>query len=140
MTIRSDAVTFHGHPLIQARHRTTFEITRDETITRRGDCIIGVRANKACMDLDPVLKGLLQRDQTIVKLKLVINGMAYQILGKGDKRLSLTSTMEMVARTSGFASARTIAVKCDRAASDLPRSIIHALKNPEAVGRLIISV
>ena len=140
MTRRFDVVTFHGHPLIQAKHRTTFEITTDEEITRRGDCIIGIKSNKACADLDTVLKSLLRSDQTKVKLTLIVNAMKCEILGKGSKKLSLKSTRGMVARTSCFISDKTFAVNCNFASKDLPRAIIETLKNPNTVGRLIISV
>lgn len=42
-------VRFMGHRNITAKHRTTLEITKDEEITRKADCIIGVRADKAIL-------------------------------------------------------------------------------------------
>ncbi|MEM3095074.1 MAG: DUF371 domain-containing protein, partial [Nitrososphaera sp.] len=46
-----DEVIFYGHPNVQSLHGKTVEITKDEHLTLRGDCIIGVRASKACADL-----------------------------------------------------------------------------------------
>ena len=40
-----------GHENIMCTHRTTIEITRDKNMSKRGDCIIGVNASKACIDL-----------------------------------------------------------------------------------------
>ena len=51
-----DFVEFFGHPLIKATHETTFEITKEEKISLKGDCIIGVKANKSCKDLNDQLK------------------------------------------------------------------------------------
>ncbi len=55
-----DDVTFYGHPNVRSLHPKTIEITKDEHLTPRGDCIIGVRANKACADLDEALKHRLK--------------------------------------------------------------------------------
>jgi hypothetical protein len=55
-TMVQDEVTFYGHPNIRSRHAKTIEITKDEHLTARGDCIVGVRANKACADFDESFK------------------------------------------------------------------------------------
>ncbi|MEM2324735.1 MAG: DUF371 domain-containing protein, partial [Archaeoglobaceae archaeon] len=36
-----------GHSNITAKHRTTFEITKDQEISKRADCVIGVKASKS---------------------------------------------------------------------------------------------
>ncbi|HIP58595.1 MAG TPA: DUF371 domain-containing protein, partial [Archaeoglobus profundus] len=36
-----EVITAWGHPNITAKHRTTLEITKDEELSIRGDCIIG---------------------------------------------------------------------------------------------------
>ena len=55
-----DEVIFYGHPNIRSLHAKTIEITKDEHLTPRGDCIIGVKANKACADLDESFKHRLK--------------------------------------------------------------------------------
>jgi len=46
----------------------------------------------------------------------------------------------MVIRKSDFISDRTLAVRADAAARDLPRGMVRALKDPRTVGRLEIEV
>ena len=47
-----DEILFYGHPNVRCLHQRTIEVTTDSHLTLRGDCIIGVRASKACKDLN----------------------------------------------------------------------------------------
>ncbi|HID73268.1 TPA: DUF371 domain-containing protein [Candidatus Micrarchaeota archaeon] len=49
--VAHDVVTARGHPNIRAEHETTFEVTTEPSLTPRGDCIVGVQADKAASDL-----------------------------------------------------------------------------------------
>ncbi len=51
-----EEIIFYGHPNIRAMHEKTIELTKAKDITLRGDCIIGVNANKACIDLSNTIK------------------------------------------------------------------------------------
>ncbi|MEM2818033.1 MAG: DUF371 domain-containing protein, partial [Archaeoglobaceae archaeon] len=44
-------VSAFGHPNISAKHRTTLEVTKDNEISKRADCIIGVNANKSVSEI-----------------------------------------------------------------------------------------
>ncbi|MGA7043503.1 MAG: DUF371 domain-containing protein, partial [Nitrososphaeraceae archaeon] len=46
-----DEVIFYGHANIRSVHPRTIEITKDPNLTLRGDCIVGISANKSCSDL-----------------------------------------------------------------------------------------
>ena len=61
-----DEIIFYGHPNVRSTHTRTIEITKAPTLSLRGDCIIGVNANKACRDLKPRLKHLLQQADLVV--------------------------------------------------------------------------
>ena len=52
----SEEVLFTGHSNVQSLHSRTIEITKDKELTLRGDCIIGVNANKSCKDLSDKIK------------------------------------------------------------------------------------
>src|SRR5512132_4283780 len=84
-----DEVTFYGHPNVQSLHAKTVEITKDEHLTLRGDCIIGVRANKGCADLDESLKRRLMANDSVVRIEIVVGSKSFAIEGMGDDRLSL---------------------------------------------------
>ncbi|MEM4523515.1 MAG: DUF371 domain-containing protein, partial [Archaeoglobaceae archaeon] len=40
-----------GHPNITAKHPSTVEVTKDPEISKRADCVIGVKADKSISDL-----------------------------------------------------------------------------------------
>jgi hypothetical protein len=47
-----EEIVFYGHPNVLGLHKRTIEITKDDYLTERGDCIIGINSNKSCNDLD----------------------------------------------------------------------------------------
>ena len=49
-------IPFSGHSNILSLHKKTIEITKDSHLTINGDCIIGVNANLACIDLPEKFK------------------------------------------------------------------------------------
>ena len=67
-----ECVVAKGHRNIRALHPTTFELTKDEEVTERGDCIIGVGLDKAVADLDPHFKNVIRNDLSIVDRKSVV--------------------------------------------------------------------
>ena len=80
-----DDVTFYGHPNVRSLHAKTIEITKDEHLTPRGDCIIGVRANKACADLDEALKHRLKSNSAVVRIEVMVGNESFLITGMGDQ-------------------------------------------------------
>ena len=45
--IAIETLEAYGHRNIRATHRSTFELTKDDYLTHRGDCIIVLRLLKA---------------------------------------------------------------------------------------------
>src|SRR5215211_6739855 len=123
----SDEIEFYGHPNVLATHQRTIEITKDDYLTREGNCIIGIKANKACNNLNPKLQKLITRDNI------------FQINGFGNSNLTLINPHDIVIRTSNFVCSRTASVKCDKASIHLPRDIVSKLQNPNTRGILRIS-
>jgi hypothetical protein len=129
-----DEITFRGHPNVQLLHGKTLEITRDEHLTLRGDCIIGVRASKACADLGEPLKRRLRANDSIVKIEVMVGSETFTIAGRGDERLSLLNPHDIVIRKTNFACPRTLSVRCDKASSDVPRKMVKLLQDSNAKG------
>ncbi|MEW6604704.1 MAG: DUF371 domain-containing protein [Thermoproteota archaeon] len=136
----NDEVTFFGHPNVQSLHGKTVEITKDEHLTLRGDCIIGVRASKGCADLDEALKRRLRTSGSVVKIEIMVGPESFVINGMGDERLSLKNPHDIVIRKTNFVCPRTMSVRCDRASSDVPRNIVKTLQDKEAKGIFRITV
>jgi uncharacterized protein len=127
------AFTFqaYGHPNITATHPTTLEITREPQLTSRGDCIVGVRATCGASGLPANLKDVLSSNLGKATLKITVEGETFVVLGRGSSALTLQHTQEMVFRKSSFASDRTVFVKADKAAMNIPRTMVRLLRNPE---------
>lgn len=135
-----DEIKFRGHPNVLSLHGRTLEVTKDNSLSLRGDCIIGVSANKACADLDEVVKKGVSRSDTTVKVEIVVGGESYSIQGFGDSRLSMLSKHDIVIRKTRFVCPRTMSVGCDKASSDLPRSMVRLLQDADTCGLLRVSV
>lgn len=129
-----DEVTFYGHPNIQSLHAKTIEITKDEHLTPRGDCIIGVKANKACADLDETFKHRLKSNSSVVRIEIMVGNESFLITGRGDERLSMLNPHDIVVRRTNFVCPRTMSVLCDKASSDVPRKLVKLLQDQEAKG------
>lgn len=123
-----DTVRARGHPLVRASHPTTFEVTRDETLTLAGDCIIGVAADKGAADLAPGLKALLSDDRAVLTTRLTAGGKTVLVRSRGSAGLTLDHPRDLVWRRSSFASDRTVAVHSDHTAAALPREFVEALR------------
>ncbi len=129
-----DQVTFYGHPNIRSLHAKTIEITKDEHLTPRGDCIIGVKANKACADLDQSLKHRLRSNSSVVKIEIIVGDESFLISARGDQRLSMFNAHDIVIRKTNFVCPRTMSVLCDKASSDMPRKLVNMLQDQETKG------
>jgi uncharacterized protein len=127
-------VTFYGHPNIRSLHAKTIEITKDEHLTPRGDCIIGVKADKACADLDESFKHRLKSNSSVVRMEIMVGDESFLISGMGDGRLSMLNAHDIVIRKTNFVCPRTMSVLCDKASSDMPRKLVKMLQDQETKG------
>ena len=131
-----EEIRFQGHKNILSLHSRTIEITKDSVLTKNGDCIVGVSANKACDDLDPALKQKLRTSDTVVKVGIIVEPYEFNILGLGNNHLQVTHRHDIVLRKSNYVDSRTLIVSCDKSAIDIPRYLIKALTDPETKGLL----
>ena len=133
-----EIIDFHGHPLIKATHKTTLELTKESNLTEKGDCIIGVRATKACSEIHPSLRRYLSREFQIVKISIVVQGLLFEVYAKGHPSISLSHDSDVVIRKSNFICERTLAILSDKAAIDMPRTMVSLLRERNMLGRMII--
>ncbi len=123
-----------GHKNIQGLHPTTIEITKEKTLTPRGDCIIGIMADKAVNDLSPEFKKLLKDRNTVLIGQFYVNNKLYDtVIGQGDPSLILTNDKKMIFRKSTYVDDSTISIRTNKAARDLNRDMIKLLKKPETI-------
>ena len=133
-------VPFLGHKNILSLHEKTIEIPKDSELTTNGDCIVGVGADISCIDLPEKMKKKIQNPKTKILFSIEANDKKFIINGYGSEKLSLKHTKDIVLRKSAFTCSRTIAIKCDRASSDMPRDFVKILQDPKTKGNMIIEV
>jgi len=135
-----DEVEFFGHPMVRSRHRNTIEVTREADLTPRGDCIIGVRADKGLSDLSAGVRDAIMEEGSELCITIEVPSESFVVRAGGSSALSLQDAHEMVIRKSDFISPRTLAIRADAAAKDIPRSIVERLRSPDCRGILRIEV
>ena len=133
-------IPFSGHGNILSLHKKTIEITKDSHLTINGDCIIGVNANLACIDLPEKFKKKVQNSDSEIIFTIKVGPHSFTIHGKGSEKLTLKHKNDIVLRKSAFVCSRTLAINCDMASDDIPREIIKELQSQNAAGIMIIEV
>ncbi|MCC6039560.1 MAG: DUF371 domain-containing protein [Thermofilum sp.] len=134
-----DVLQAQGHPNVKALHRTTLEITKDDYVTPRGDCIIAVKANKAAADLQDELKrAILSGSYVTLILTLHPYNLVEVVRGVGAPTLTLEDPRSIVVRKSSFTDPRTIAIRSNKAAADLDRNFVNHLKNSNSKLKVLI--
>ncbi len=136
----TEQILAYGHPNVLAIHPTTIMITKDKELSKQGDCIIAVGADKAAADLKQEFKQKLRDPNTKLTMQIEVNGLTEQINAFGAVKLDLTSSVDMVVRKSDFTSDRTLAVKADRAANDLPREFVEKLRSPDQKVKITLTL
>ena len=133
-------IPFKGHKNILSLHEKTIEITKDTELTVNGDCIIGTNSSLACIDLPEKFKKRIQNSDSTITFTIVADGQTFSTYGKGSEKLTLKHTSDIVLRKSAFTCSRTIAIKCNKASDDIPRTMVKKLQNPKTSGKLIIEI
>jgi uncharacterized protein len=123
-----EQVSCRGHPLIRGTHPRTFEVTTEDHLTRKGDCIIGIQADKGARDLSPDFRRILADDRAVLLTRLTAGGFSAEVYGRGSSRMTLTHPTDLVWRRSSFVCERTVAIHCDHTAATLPGELIRALR------------
>ena len=138
MTIK-DIIYAYGHHNILCTHDSTIELTKDKTLTRKGNCILGVNASKACFDLNPELKELIKKGKK-VKITIKIENLIENFYGYGHKDLKLLDTKDIVFRKSTYTCNRTVLISCTKSSSDLNRELIEKIKGSKEKFIIILEV
>ncbi|NYT06642.1 MAG: DUF371 domain-containing protein [Methanomicrobiales archaeon] len=117
-----------GHPNVTGRHPTTFEITRDDHLSCQGDCIIGISAGAGASGLPPDFTGALARDDAVLITRLRCGEHCVTVTSQGSRAMTLDHPTDLVWRRSDYVCGRTVGIRSDRVARDLPRELIACLK------------
>jgi len=137
---KTEVIVAYGHPLIRSTHPTTFEITKDELLTEKGNCIIAVKANKAVVDLSSEFKKAAKKENAEITIIIEAGEQRESVKASGDPKLLFTHPTDIVVRKSSYTCSRTLAVKADKAARDLSRALIRKLQNPNQTVKITLTV
>jgi hypothetical protein len=127
---RENIVAF-GHENIQAVHPSTLMFTKETHLSKTGDCVAGVAADKAVAELSQKFKNALKKPNAKLTIIIEADGLTEQINASGSPKLILTHPTDIVIRKSDFICNRTLAIRADKSANDLPRELVEKLKNPQ---------
>ena len=136
----TETILARGHKNITATHKTTFEITKEEWLTERGNCIIAVSANKAMPELKPKFKKALKNENARLIIEIEAGEIHEIVRAYGSSKLQLTHPTDLVIRKSSYICGRTLAIKADKAAADLSRKLIEKLRNPKQEVKIKLTV
>ncbi|MDD3407321.1 MAG: DUF371 domain-containing protein [Methanomicrobium sp.] len=126
-----ETIVCFGHQNILAEHKSTFEITKDEHLTKAGTCIIGIMADKGAGGLSENFKKILSNDRTILKTELIAGNFSICITSNGSSEMTLSHETDMVWRKSRYVCSRTVGIYSDFSAASLPDEMIRLLQNGE---------
>ena len=103
-------------------------ITTDKHLSKEGDCIVAVRAEKGLDGLLPDLKEIIRNTEAEVIFIMEASGQSLVVRGRGHPGLTLTNPSDMVIRKSSFICDRTLMIKADITALDIPPEFIRLLE------------
>ncbi|MBW2984188.1 DUF371 domain-containing protein [Candidatus Woesearchaeota archaeon] len=121
----------YGRKNITAKHKTTLEFTKDKEVTKKGDCIVGAKAD---FDLKSIKKFIKNKKK--IRIKIKAGDFCEEI--RCEVNPNFGDSKEIVIRKSDFISKRTLGINANKAAADLNKKIIELLKNPNQ--KLLISL
>jgi hypothetical protein len=127
----TEIIFAYGHRNIRATHESTLEITKEAELSKRGDCIIAVSADKAMTDLSLEFRENLRKENAKMTMLIEAGDVAEVVNALGSPRLILTHPTDIVVRKSNHICSRTLAIQADRAACDLSRKLLKRLENPK---------
>jgi len=138
--IAVEEIFARGHANITARHATTLEITKGINLTENGDCIIAVGATKGLTELSSVFRTLCADDNAKIILEINAAEIMEIVHGRGSSSFTLSHHEDIVARKSSHVTDRTLIVAADKAARDINRKLVTALRSPDTSVRIRLTV
>jgi hypothetical protein len=135
----TEIIYANGHENVQSRNRTTFEITKAQFLTKRGDCIIAVGADKGAADLNFNFKEAARNENARITITIDAGGEIETIDAWGSPQLSFSHPTDLVVRKSNYVCDRTLAIRADKAAKDLSRKLVEKLHDSNQTVKITLT-
>lgn len=129
-----------GHQNVRATHKTTFEVTKEATLTKQGDCILAVESTRAAADLPLEFKEAARKEGARITVTIKAGELKEIVKAKGSPKLTFSHPTDIVVRKSGYVCGRTLAIMADKAASDFSRDFVEKLKDNNQEINVMLSV
>ena len=129
-----------GHGNIIAENKATFEITKETHLSKKGDCIVGIRASKGASELSEEFKCLARRENARITVIFQVDNNREVAIGRGSPQLTFKHPTDLVARKSSYICGRTLMIKTNKTAADLSRHLIENLKKEHQKMEVILIV
>lgn len=136
----TETIFAYGHRNIRATHKSTLEITKENRLSKKGECIIAVSADNAIPDLNPEFKGSLRNENAKMTMLIEAGGIVEVVNAFGSRRLVLAHPTDIVVRKSSYVCGRTLAIKADKAAWGLSRKLVERLRDPKQKVKITLTV
>lgn len=123
-----------GHGNIKATHRSTMEITTDDYVTKRGDCIVACCSSESALSL----RAINLEDLGVVTAIFVVGDLIDVVSGLGYRWVRLSNGRRIVFRRSAYLDDSTAMILANKSAKDLDRAIVNKLKVGEPAVVILI--
>lgn len=140
--MNSVTVVFYacGHKNVLATHKTTLEVTKDEHLTKQGDCILAVESTMAAADLPQEFKEAARKDGAQITVTIRAGELEEVVTAKGSPKLTFIHSTDLVVRKSSYVCGRTLAINADKAAIDLSKKLVEKLKDQKQEVKITLTV
>jgi hypothetical protein len=136
----SEKILAFGHENIQAIHPSTLMFTKEKHLSKTGDCIVAVAADKAVADLSQTFKDTLKKPNAKLTILIEAGGLTQKINAYGSPNLILRHPTDIVIRKSDYISDRTLAIQADKSSNDLAREFVKKLKNSKQIVNITLII
>lgn len=118
-----------GHENILSEHKSTIEFTKDNYLTKKGDCILGVNT---IGDFEQ-LKNL-----NFAKCEIIVSIEKLKDKFCGFINTDFSSKTQLVIRRSSYVDSRTGIILANKSAKDIDRRIVNKLQKPSSTAKITI--
>ena len=135
-----DAFWALGHANIHAIHPTTLMFTKDIHVSKKGDCIVAMTADKSVADLSAKFKEELRKPNAKLTVTIEAGDFIEEIKALGSPKLCLCHPTDIVIRKSDYICSRTLAICANKSSNDLPRKLVEKLQDPKQKVKITLRV
>jgi uncharacterized protein len=138
--LTTDAFWALGHANIHALHPSTLMFTKDIHVSKKGDCIVAMTADKSVADLSAQFKEDLRKPNAKLTVTIEAGDFIEEIKALGSPKLCLCHPTDIVIRKSDYICSRTLAICANKSSNDLPRKLVEKLQDPKQKVKITLRV